>query len=145
MTGGKPKMDAPSKENPLQTIEVEYLSFSSYSLICTVISICLGIVGSVLFFVIDLLGLDTSVQLGLLHLNDTETGVVVLFVGPFIFGLIGFIGSLFTHRMFLWTLRRFSDFRLTGIWKTIPPSGDFNAHHQNGTHPSEAQVGHRPH
>jgi hypothetical protein len=145
MTEGKDNMEPASKDIPMQTIVVKSLSFTSYSLLCTLISICLGVVGSILFCVVDLLGVNTSVQLGLLHLNDTETGIVFLFIGPFLFGVIGFVGSMLTHRLFLWVLRRFGGFSLSGSWKNIKDLGGANGHHQDANHTPEAHSNRHPH
>jgi hypothetical protein len=114
-------MDNKSGDTEIRTIEMTSLSFRSYSLLCILISVCIGVVGSVLFLLLDLLGLDTTVQLGMFRLNDTETGVVALFVGPFIAGLIGFVVSLVTYQLFLSALRRFEDLSLTGIWRIVKP------------------------
>jgi len=103
----------------MQTIDLEFLSFSSYTRLCTLISICLGFAAGILFFLLDLMGLNTSMHVGLLSVVDTEAGVVFLFIGPFVFGVVGFAGSLFTYRMFLWSLRTFWGLALTGRWKVL--------------------------
>lgn len=123
MTETKGAMDTNSIDSPTQTIEVASLSFPSYCLLCTLISVLLGIVGSAVFLIIDLLGLDTTVQLGTFRLNNDETGVIVFFVGPFVAGLIGFVVSLVTYQLFLSALHRFKDFSLTGIWRIVRPVG----------------------
>lgn len=144
MTEGKDNKEPASKDTPMQTIVVEFLSFTSYSLLCTLISICLGVVGSILFCVMDLLGVDTTFQLGLVHLNDTETGIVFLFIGPFISGLIGFIGSMLTYRLFLWALRRIDGFSLTGSWRNVHALGSTNGHHQDANHTPGTQSNRHP-
>jgi hypothetical protein len=144
MTEANGIMKTKSNDNDMQTIEVTSLSFPSYSLLCVLISVCLGVVGSVLFLVVDLLGLDTTVQLGTFRLNDTETGVIVLFVGPFIAGLIGFVVSLVTYRLFLSALRRFEDFNLTGIWRIVKPLGATSPQHAEEDHPSKARSNQHP-
>lgn len=104
---------------PRRTIDLESLSLPSYMRLCTLISVCIGIVMSALFCFLDILGIDTTFRLGIISFADTETGVVVLFVGPFVFGVMGFIGSLFSYRLFVWALLRFWGLRLTGTWKEL--------------------------
>jgi len=103
----------------MQTIDLEFLSFSSYTRLCTMISICLGFAAGIIFFLLDILGVDTSMHIGLLRIATTEAGVVVLFIGPFVFAVVGFVGSILTYRMFLWSLRTFWGLALTGRWKEI--------------------------
>jgi len=103
----------------MQTIDLEFLSFSSYVRLCTLISICLGFAAGILFFLLDLFGVDTSMQLGLLRVATTEAGIVFLFIGPFVFAVVGFLGSVLTYRLFLWSLRTFWGLALTGRWKEI--------------------------
>jgi predicted PurR-regulated permease PerM len=138
MTEGAGLMNTESKDVDMQTIEVASLSFSSYCLLCTLIAVCAGVIGSVLFFVVDVLGWDSTVQLGLFRLNDTETGIIVLFVGPFFAGLVGLVISLITYHLFLLAIRRFEDFNLTGIWRIVKPFGASNPQHQNEDHTSKA-------
>jgi len=102
---------------PKKTIDLESLSFASYVRLCVLISVCIGLVVSVAFFFLDVFGLDTTLRWGFISVDDTVTGVVVLFVGPFVFGVTGFIASLFTYLLFLWALRKFWGLSLTGRWK----------------------------
>lgn len=104
---------------PRKTIDLESLSFSSYVRLCTLISVCLGIVVGVLFFLADVLGMNTTFHWGFFSFADTESGVVGLFVGPFVFGVTGFVGSLFSYRLFQWALREFRGLPLTGRWKEV--------------------------
>jgi hypothetical protein len=110
------------QNSPRRTFDLQYLSLSSYVRLCTLISVCLGLVVSLLFFLLDVLGMDTSFQWGPIAFSDTESGVIVLFVGPFIFGAIGLVGSLFSYRLFLWALRTFLGIPLTGTWKELKRS-----------------------
>jgi hypothetical protein len=137
-------MDTKSDETHMQTIEITSLSFPSYSLLCILISVCLGVVVGALFLIIDLLGLNTTIQMGTIRLNDTETGLIVLFVGPFIAGLIGFIVSLLTYQLFLSALHRFEDLRLTGIWRIVKPLGVAFPQHQEEVHTSKARAERHP-
>ena len=98
--------------------------------LCTLISICLGIVAGVLFFLADILGLNTTFQWGILSFADTETGILVLFVGPFVFGVTGFLGSLLSYRLFLWALRKFWGLQLTGTWKESGTNEDLKSTHE---------------
>ena len=102
---------------PKKTIDLESLSFASYVRLCVLISVCIGLVASVAFFFLDVFGLDTTLHWGFISVADTVSGVVVLFVGPFVFGVTGFVGSLFTYPLFLWALRKFWGLSLTGTWK----------------------------
>ncbi|MBF8294471.1 MAG: hypothetical protein HW389_1016 [Bacteroidetes bacterium] len=102
---------------PKKTIDLESLSFASYMRLCVLISVCIGLVASVAFFFLDVFGLDTTLHWGIISVADTVSGVVVLFVGPFVFGVTGFVGSMFTYPLFLWVLRKFWGLSLTGTWK----------------------------
>lgn len=112
------KTAAPQNDRK-KSVALESLSFSSYVRLCSLISVCLGIVVGGIVFLLDIVGWDTTLQWGLISFNDTELGVVVLFVGPFIFGVTGFVGSLFSYRLFIWALRKFSGLPLTGTWKEV--------------------------
>jgi hypothetical protein len=115
---------------PRRTIDLESLSLSSYVSLCTLISICLGLVVGILFFILDLLVLNTTTQWSFIGFEDNEMGLVVLFVGPFLFGVTGLVGSLFSYRIFLWALRKFWGLQLTGTWKELEnPEGPNNIHH----------------
>ncbi len=102
-----------------KTIDLESLSFSSYIRLCTVISVIIGFVFSVLFFVLDVSGLNTAFSWGPVSTADTETGLILLFIGPFVFGVAGSLVSIITHRMFIWALKQFWGLMLTGSWKEI--------------------------
>jgi hypothetical protein len=99
------------------TIDLESLSFGSYVRLCVLISVCIGLVVSAAFFFLDVLGWDTTFHWGFISGADNVSGIIVLFVGPFVFGVTGFIGSLFTYPLFLWALRKFWGLSLTGTWK----------------------------
>jgi hypothetical protein len=99
------------------TIEMESLSLSSYVRLCTMISICLGLAVSVLFFILDVLFLSTNVQWGMVSFAENEMGLIVLFVGPFVFAVTGFVGSLLSYKLFLWALRAYWGIELAGTWK----------------------------
>jgi hypothetical protein len=114
---------------PRKTIDLQSLSLSSYVRLCTLISVCLGLVVSVLFFLLDVLGMNTTFQWGPLSFADTESGFVVLFVGPFIFGVTGLVGSLFSYPLFLWALRTFWGIPLTGTWKELERPGEGRSNH----------------
>ena len=105
------------QDAPKKTIDLESLSFSSYVRLCVLISVCIGLVVSVAFFFLDVVGLDTTLHSGFISVADTVSGVIVLFVGPFVFGVTGFVGSLFTYPLFQWALRKFWGLSLTGTWK----------------------------
>ena len=107
----------------MRTIDLEFLSLASYTRLCILISICLGFAAGLFVFVLDILGVDTSVHIGLFHIFNTEAGVVSIFVGPFIFAVVGFVGSLMTYKLFLWSLRTFWGLALTGRWKDISARG----------------------
>ncbi len=100
-------------------IDLEFLTFPSYARLCAVISVFIGFVISVLFFIIDISGLNTAIQWGPVASSDTETGFILLFVGPFVFGVAGFFVSIFTHRLFVWALKQFWGLRLSGAWREI--------------------------
>jgi hypothetical protein len=114
-------------EVSMRTIDVKYLSLSSYTRLCSVISVCLGIVTGTIFFIADILGVDTSFHIGVFSIADFEGGALFLLVGPFVFALIGFLGSLLSHRLFLWALRTFRGLTLTGEWETVAPMGGINS------------------
>lgn len=122
-------MTTTPQSTPRKTIDLESISFSSYMKLCTLISICIGIVVSVLFFLADILGLNTTFQWGILSFADTETGILVLFVGPFVFGVTGFVGSLLSYQLFLWALRKFWGLQLTGTWKEFGKDEDLKSTH----------------
>ena len=119
------------EDSVMRTIDLEFLSLSSYSRLCTMISICLGFAAGIIFFLLDLLGVDTSMRVGLLRVASIEAGVVFLFIGPFTFAVVGFIGSLLTYRLFLWSLQTFWGLALTGRWKEISPT---TIHGTQGNH-----------
>ena len=102
---------------PKKTIDLESLSFSSYVRLCVLISVCIGLVAGVAFFFADIVGLDTTLHCGFISIADTVSGAVVLLLGPFVFGVTGFVGLLFTYQVFLWALRRIRGLSLTGTWK----------------------------
>ena len=118
----------------MRTIDLEFLSLASYVRLCTLMSICLGFTAGLLIFLLDLLGVDTSVHVGLFYVFNTEAGVVSIFVGPFIFAVVGFVGSLLTYRLFLWSLRTFWGLALSGRWKDIPSR---NVNGGQRRHPNE--------
>jgi hypothetical protein len=127
--------EEPKEGTAMQTIDLEFLSLSSYTRLCTMISICLGFATGVIFFIADLVGVNTSVQLGIVHVGKLEAGILVLFTGPFIFAVVGFVGSLLSYRFFLWALRRFWGLALTGKWKDVSASS-FRGTVVNHLHPS---------
>ncbi len=65
---------------------------------------------------LDIMGFGTSFHWGDLRIADAFSGVVILFVGPFLFSVVGFTGPPFTHPLFLWALRTCSGLSLTGDW-----------------------------
>ena len=105
------------RDAPKKTIDLESLSFSSYVRLCVLISVCIGLVVSAAFFSLDVLRWDTTFHWGFISGTDNVSGIIVLFVGPFVFGVTGFIGSLFTYQLFLWALRKIRGLSLTGTWK----------------------------
>ena len=118
----------------MRTLDLEFLSLASYFRLCTLISICLGFAAGLFIFLLDMLGVDTSVHVGLFYIFNTEAGVVSIFVGPFIFAVVGFVGSLLTYRLFLWSLHTFWGLALTGRWKDISPR---NVNGGRRRHPNE--------
>ena len=120
----KDSLTTTAQNDPRKSIDLHALSFPSYMSLCTLIFVCLGVVSSVLFFLLDIAGLNTAFQWGPFSFSDTESGIVVLFVGPFIFGVTGLIGSLFSYRLFLWALHQFWGLLLTGTWKELEGPGD---------------------
>jgi hypothetical protein len=114
---------------PRRTIDLQSLSLSSYIGLCTLISVCIGLAVSVLFFLLDIFGLNTSFQLGPFSFSDNESGIVVLFVGPFFFGVTGLFGSLLSYRLFLWALQKFWGLPLTGTWKVLGRSEESKSDH----------------
>ena len=104
---------------PQHSIDLEYMTFSSYTRLCVVISVFIGLIASILFFVADVLGVDTAFRWGPISVADTEAGVVALFIGPFFFGVVGLPVSPLTYRLFIWALRNFWGLPLTGSWKEI--------------------------
>lgn len=119
----KPVGPANTHVTTIRTIELETISFSSYVTLCVLISVCIGLVVSIAFFVLDIIVLDTSFQWGGVSIADTWTSIIAMFVGPFVFGIVGLAGSLFTHRLFLWALRTYSGLSLTGTW-SVTNRGD---------------------
>jgi len=117
------------QDAPRKTIDLQLLSLSSYVRLCTLISVCIGLVVSVLFFLLDISGLDTTFQWGPFSFSDTESGIVVLFVGPFVFGVTGLLGSLFSYRLFLWALQNFLGLPLTGTWKELGRPEESKSNH----------------
>lgn len=120
-----PKESSHSEETAMhetrrQSIDLEYITFASYARLCVVISVFIGLIASILFFVIDLLGIDTAFRWGPISVADTEAGVVALFIGPFFFGVIGLFVSPLTYRFFIWALQKFWGLSLTGTWKEVP-------------------------
>ena len=105
------------QDAPKKTIDLESLSFSSYVRLCVLISVCIGLVAGVAFFLADIVGLDTALHWGFISIADTVSGAVVLLLGPFVFGVTGFVGLLFTYQVFLWALRKIRGISLTGTWK----------------------------
>ena len=99
-----------------RTMELEYLSLGSYVRLCVLISILIGISVSTSFFAMDVMGVDTSFHWGDFAIPRTLMGIVALLVGPFVFGVVGFVGALITHPLFLWALRTYSGLLLTGVW-----------------------------
>jgi hypothetical protein len=125
----KGTMTTTPQNTPRKTIDLQSLSLSSYVRLCALISICLGLVVSILFFLLDILGMNTTFQWGPFSFSDNESGIVVLFVGPFVFGVIGIVGSLFSYRLFLWALRKFLGLPLTGTWKELERPKDAKSNH----------------
>jgi hypothetical protein len=123
--------EEPKEEKAMQTIDLEFLSLSSYARLCTLISICLGFATGILLFIADILGVDTSVRIGIVHFDNIESGVIALFTGPFIFAVVGFVGSLFSYRLFLWALRKYWGLALTGRWKEVSSPA---IHETHGNH-----------
>lgn len=116
-TGPKKRL----RDTNRKTIDLEHLTLSSYVRLSTMIAVCLGLLVSAIFFIVDLAGVDTSIHWGSLNIAHTEAGFVFLFIGPFIFAAAGFVESLLSYRLFTWTLRRFQGLTLTGNWKEIVP------------------------
>ena len=98
------------------TLELNYLSYDSYVRLCSIIGIYVGFAASFLFFVLDLLGMNASIHLGFFSLPDIWSGVVVLFVGPFVSWIIAAVGGVFTYRLFVCALKKYSGLSLTGDW-----------------------------
>jgi len=99
-----------------KTINLETLTLASYIRLCTLISICIGVAASIAFFFLDVLGVNMTYHWGFISIEDTESGILALFVGPFVFGVTGFVGSLLSYQLFLRVLRRFWGITLTGTW-----------------------------
>jgi hypothetical protein len=114
------------QSDPGKTIEMQSISLSSYVKLCVMISICLGLAVSVLFFLFDVLYLNTTAEWGIVSFADDEMGLVILFVGPFVFAVIGFVGSLLSYRLFQWALRTYWGLQLTGTWKEPGNSKESN-------------------
>jgi hypothetical protein len=107
----------PGRDGTMKTICLNQLSWRSYITLCTMISACIGFALSILLVLLVYVAhVSFSIHIGTLYIEGGLFSIVSVFIGPFVGGAVGFLGSLFTHPLFAMMLAWFPGVPLTGKW-----------------------------
>lgn len=105
------------RDGTMKTICLNQLSWRSYITLCTMISVCIGFALSILLVLLVYVAhVSFSIHIGTFYIGGGLFSIVSVFIGPFVGGAVGFLGSLFTHPLFTMLLVWLPGVPLTGKW-----------------------------